>query len=38
MQLALGWQITNQLSWPKPLSLSIDKSYRSKKNGVYSLQ
>ena len=38
MQLASGWQIANQLSWPKPLLLSIDKGYRLKKSGVHSLQ
>ena len=34
---SLGWQIAKQLSWPKPLSLTINKSYISKKSGAFSL-
>ena len=36
-QLALGWQITKQLSWVNPLSLSNKKDYRLKKSGVFPL-
>ena len=36
-QLALGWQIAMQLSGLNPLSLSINKNYKLKKIGVFSL-
>ena len=34
-KLALAWQIPMQLSGFKPLSLSKNKNYRSKKKGVF---
>ena len=37
-QLALAWQIAKQLSGLNPLSLSNNKNYRLKKNGVFPLQ
>ena len=37
-QLAFAWQIAKQLSGLKPLSLSNNKNYRLKKNGVFPLQ
>ena len=37
-QIALGWQITKQLSGFNPLSLSNNKNYRLKKIGVFPLQ
>ena len=33
-QLTLGWKFANQLSRLNPLSLSNNKNYRLKKNGV----
>ena len=37
-QLALAWKITKQISGLNPLSLSNNKNYRLKKNGVFPLQ
>ena len=37
-QLALAWQIAKQLSGLNPFSLSNNKNYRLKKNGVFPLQ
>ena len=37
-QLALTWKIAKQLSGLNPLSLSNNKNYRLKKNGVFPLQ
>ena len=36
-QLALEWQIAKQLPGLNPLSLSNNKNYRLKKNGVFPL-
>ena len=36
-QLALGWQIAMQLPGLNPLPLSINKNYKLKKIGVFSL-
>ena len=37
-QLALGWQIAKDFSGFKSLSLSNNKSYKLKKNGVFALK
>ena len=37
-QLALAWQIAKQLSGLNPFSLSTNKNYSLKKNGVFPLQ
>ena len=37
-QLAIAWQVAKQLLGLNPLSLSNNKNYSLKKNGVFSLQ